>query len=307
VQSASFNRVGIEGAEAAQEGLRGRSPLTFQQLSWPEAAQVTGKDQALYDSCAQLFLEALLRLDDGPACLRRMLEDMPRHMNWQSAFLVAFQSHFARLLDVEKLWALNCASFAEADASQPWTPQESWHKLQEALDVPVDVYLAPSSLPAKARVTLQEVVLQWDPSQATPALMKTVCELQALQWLTLRRALTLDASAASPAAQRNAHEAEALQRRLGDELSPLVSRYLVVLLNYVKQCQSIGQVAQDARSRATNLHRLRTETVRQLNDLDEKREAMRPKLSSASRASELSAAGGHETNSSPVAAPQVHP
>ena len=72
----------------------------------------------------------------------------------------------------------------------------------------------PGRMPAKARVTLQEVIQQWDASQALPALLKTIRELQGLQWVNFRRDLNLDASAASPAAQRHAHDLEALQLRM---------------------------------------------------------------------------------------------
>ncbi len=307
VQSAGYNKLRIEGLNAVRAGLREHAPLTFQQLSWPEWSNVTGKDQAVYGSCAQLFFESLLHLNDGQSCLRRMLEEMPRHMNWQTSFLLAFHSHFARLLDVEKWWGLNCVSFSESDLTQPWTEQECWRKLQEALDVPVEVHFAPSRMPAKARVTLQEVILEWDPSDALPALQRAVREMEGLQWFTFRCDLNLDASVASPAAQRNAHDLEALQWRIGQELSPLVSRYLIVLLNYVKQCQSNRQLASDAKFGASGLHWLKRETVRQLNDLDQKRAAMRVKFSSASRASELSAVEVHGTNSGPAPRPQVHP
>ena len=300
VQSAGYNKLGIEGLNAVRAGLRGRAPLTFQQLSWPEWSNVTGKDQAVYGSCAQLFYESLLHLNDGQACLRRMLEEMPKHMNWQTAFLLAFHSHFARLLDVEKWWGLNCVSFSESDLTQPWTAQECWHKLQEALDVPVEVHFAASRMPAEARVTLQEVILEWDASDALPALQRAVRELEGMQWFTFRCDLNLDASVGSLAAQRNAHDLEALQRRIGRELSPLASRYLAVLLNYLKQCQSNGRLASDARFGASSLHWLKSETVRQLNDLDQKRAAMRAKFSSVSRASEVSAAGASGTNSGPA-------
>ena len=303
VQSAGYNKLGIQGLNAVRAGLRGHAPLTFQELSWPEWSNVTGKDQVAYDSCAQLFFESLLNLNDGQSCLRRMLEEMPRHMNWQTAFLVAFHSHFARLLDVEKWWGLNCVSFSESDLAQPWTEQECWHKLQEALDVPVEVHLAPSRMPAQARVTLQEVILQWDAADALPALQRAVRELEGLQWFTFRCDLTLDASDASRAAQRNAHDLEALQWRMGQELSPLVSRYLTVLLNYVKQCQSNGQLASDARFAASSRHWLKRQTVRQLNDLDQKRAAMRAKFPSASRASEFGAVEVHRTNSGPAPSP----
>ena len=307
VQSAGYNKVTIEGMKAVQNGLRGRAPLTFQQLSWPEWPDVTGKDQALYASCAELFFENLLRLDDGAASLRRMLlTEMPGRLNWQTAFLQAFHSHFPRLLDVEKWWALICTGFSEADPSQPWTGREYWHKLQEALDVPVDVYLAPSRMPAKARVTLQEVIQQWDAAAALPALLKTIRELQGLQWVSSRRDLNLDASAASPSSQRNPRGLETLQLRMSRELSPLISRYLTVLLNYVNQSQSAGHLPKDARYAASNFRWLQNETVRQLNDLDEKRAALRAKYSTASGASELSATGVHGTNSAPVSSPRLH-
>ena len=307
VQSAGYNRLGLEGLNAVREGLREHAPLSFQQLSWPEWSNVTGKDQAVYGSCAQLFFESLLHLNDGPSCLRRMLEEMPRHMNWQTAFLLAFHSHFARLLDVEKWWGLICVSFSESDLTQSWTEQECWHKLQEALDVPVEVHFAPSRMPAKARVTLQEVILQWDASDALPALQRAVRELEGLQWFTFRCDLNLDASVASPAVQRNAHDLEALQWRMGQELSPLVTRYLTVLLSYVKQFQSNGRLASDARFGASSLHLLKRETVRQLDDLDQKRAAMRAKFPSASGASEFSAVETHGTNFGPAPSPQFHP
>jgi hypothetical protein len=307
VQSAGYGNVGIEGMNAVRAGLRGHAPLTFQQLSWPEWSNVTGKDQAVYDSCAQLFFESLLHFNDGRTCLRQMLEEMPRHLNWQSAFLLAFHSHFGRLLDVEKWWGLSCVSFSEADLTQPRTAQECWRKLQEALDVPVGVQFAASRMPAPARVTLQEVILQWNASDALPALQRAVRELEGMQWFTFRCDLNLDASVGSLAAQRNAHDLEALQRRIGRELSPLASRYLAVLLNYLKQCQSNGRLASDAKSGASSLHWLKSETVRRLNDLDQERAAMRAKFLSASSASEFSAVEVHGTNSGPAHGPQSHP
>jgi hypothetical protein len=300
VQSVGYNKVGIEGMGAVRAGLREQSPLTFQQLSWPQWSNVTGKDQAVYRSCAQLFLESLLQLDDGQSCLRRMLEEMPKHMNWQSAFLLAFHSHFARLLDVEKWWGLNCVSFSALDFTKPWTEQECWHKLQEALDVPVEVHFAASRMPTAARVTLQEVIMQWDATDAWPALQRALRELRGLQWFTMRGNLNLDASVASLAMQRNLHDLQALQRRMSQELSPLVSGYLAVLASYVRQSQSNPQLASEARFSGSRLHLLKSETVRQLNNLDKKRAAMRTKSSSSPRAAELSALEVHGTNSGPA-------
>jgi hypothetical protein len=301
-QSSANSKLTIEGPKAVQAGLRGRAPLTFQQLSWPEPEQVTGKDQALYDSCAELFYESLAHLDGGQACLRRMLQELPRHMNWQTAFLQAFQPHFAGLLDVEKWWGLICVNYSETDETQARTVEECWHKLQEALDVPVEVHLAPARMPAAARVTLQEVIEQWDETNALPAVLRAVRELEGLRWFSFRRDLNLDAPAASPAAPSNAQELQASPWRMSQELSALASRYLVVLVNYAKQCQSRPLLASDAKYGAPGLRWLKAETVRQLNDLDQKRAALRAKFLSAAHISELSAAAAG-TNASPSSPP----
>jgi len=288
VQSAGYQKLTIEGMEEVRTVLRQRAPLTFQQLSWPEQADVVGKDEAVYRSCAQLLFESLLQLDDGRDCLHRMLEEMPKHLNWQTAFLLAFHSHFARLLDVEKWWGLNCVSFTASDLTAPRTAQTCWHKLQDALDVPVEVHIAPTRTPTQARLTLQEVILQWDAVSARAALQRTVRELEGLQWFTYRCDLNLDASGASPATVRNAHEMEALQLRISQELSPLVTRYMAVLLNYIKQGPNEGPSALEGKVHSVSVS-LKNKTVRLLNDLDQQREAIRTKFLSVSGGPEFSA------------------
>jgi hypothetical protein len=284
VQSAGYQKLTIEGMEEVRTVLRQHAPLTFQQLSWPEKSDVAGTDEAVYRSCAQLLFESLMHLDDGQACLRRMFEEMPKHLNWQTAFLLAFHSHFARMLDVEKWWGLNCVSFTTADLTAPRTAQECWHKLQDALDVPVEVQIAPARNPAPARLTLQEVILQWDAAAAQTALQRAVRELEGLQWFTYRCDLNFDASDASPAAARNARDMEALQVDITQQFNPLVTHYLGVLLSYIKQSEAGGLPVTEGKFHRSSLPLLKEETVRQLNDLDQQREVLRAKL--------LSAAGG---------------
>ena len=300
VQSAGYAKLGIEGLNAVRAPLREHTPLSFQQLSWPQQSNVTGNDQAVYRGCAELFFESLLHLDDGQSCLQQMLQEMPNYMNWQTAFLAAFHSHFARLLDVEKWWSLNCVSFTSSELTEHWTEQECWHKLQDALDVPVAVHFAASRMPTEARVTLQDVITQWDGSNALAALQRTVRGLKGLQLFTFRGSLNLDASAASPLMQHNLQDLEALQWRISKELSPLITDYLVVLLNYVKQSQPNAQLASDEKSLPSRLRVLKSDTVRQLNNLDQKRAQMRVRFSPVSHPSELSALDARGANGSPV-------
>jgi len=297
MQSAGYNRVGIEGLNAVRDGMRGNTPLTFQQLSWPDSSDADGRGQLLYESCAELFYESLLHFNDGQTCFRRMLAEMPKHMNWQTAFLMAFHSHFAGLLDVEKWWGLTCVGFAEAEATKAWTEQEYWHKLQDALDVPVDVRFAPTLMPARACVTLQEVIMQWNDADALAALRRAVRELEGLQWNTFRTDLNLDASVASQSPQRDERAAEALRLRMSAQLSPLVNRYLTVLLNYMKEHPANDQGPADKRPANFGLRPQRKEFVRQLNDLDQERDSLRAKYSSAASQTKFGAlASGNRAN-----------
>src|SRR5260221_309389 len=82
----------------------GRPPLSFEGLSWPSDAHLSGEAGDVYRASAQLFVHELLRFQDGRACLRTMLDGLPQHYNWQFAFLQGFKSHFQRLQDAEKWW-----------------------------------------------------------------------------------------------------------------------------------------------------------------------------------------------------------
>ena len=84
---------------------RQHAPLTFQELSWPTDADKTGEGLVLYRTCAQLFLEQLLQFQDGRVLLAKMLNELPEHLNWQTAFLDAFHPHFQQLLDISR-WGL---------------------------------------------------------------------------------------------------------------------------------------------------------------------------------------------------------
>ena len=311
-QSAGYEDLRIEGLSKIRAELRQHAPLTFQQLSWPEQSNVAGKGEPLYESCAQLLLESLLNLEDGRRCLQRMLMEMPGHLNWQTAFLLAFHSHFAGLLDVEKWWALNCVGYTSSDLTEPLTEQQCWQKLRDALDVPVEVLLDASRTSAAARLTLQEVIMQWNASDASTALQRSVRDLEGLQMFTFRCDLNLDASGAAAALQRNVSDLRASQWLMGRELNPLIARYQIVLRNYLKQSQASAPLSTTGKSSASRLLSLKLETVRQLNDLDKERAAMWAKSPSAIRAAELGAlqaleAEANKANTSPAPSRQFRP
>jgi hypothetical protein len=229
---------------AAHERLSTHPPLTFEQLSWPAADQLAGEAGEVYRSSAQLFVNGLLRLNDGRACLRAMIEELPQHYNWQFAFLHAFRACFQRPLDVEKWWALQVLHFTGRDLAQTWPAEESWQKLDQLIHSPVQVRAGTNDLPLRAEVTLQSIIREWDQQRQAPVLVVKLREL------------------------------EMLRLRVAENLVPLVDEYRRVLQAYLQDHDKPG-LALPSRKKAAQ-RRAVEETVQQLDALDHRREASRP-------------------------------
>jgi hypothetical protein len=179
------NTRGLDSLAGARRVLRDHAVLTFEQLSWPTDAQLSGADGGAYRASAQLFVNELLALKNGPAHLRAMLETLPKFYNWQVAFQTAFRENFPRPLDVEKWWAVQVVSFIARDPGPAWTPAVSRDKLDEILSVPVEMRAASNALPAHAEVSLQAVIRNFDRARQV-AILQT--KLRALELAQLRMA-----------------------------------------------------------------------------------------------------------------------
>jgi hypothetical protein len=230
--------------QQAQKKLRGRPPLSFESLSWPAAEELAGEAGDRYCGSAQLFVGELLRLQDGRVGLRTMLAELPRHLNWQLAFLQAFHDRFQRPLDVEKWWALCSTEATERGLSQTWTLEESWQKLDQAIHPAVQVRAASNQLPLHTEITLQNMLREWDPVRQTQAINNSLRELGLLRM------------------------------RVAQEYLGLVHEYSQVLENYLQQR---GRNAPDAPfTRKSTRKEAVAAAVQQLDVLDARREAMRP-------------------------------
>ena len=62
---------GIDPLAGARKVLQNSAALTFDELCWPDNAQVNGLDGGVYAASAQLFTARLLDLPDGPAPMMR--------------------------------------------------------------------------------------------------------------------------------------------------------------------------------------------------------------------------------------------
>jgi len=173
---------GVDALAKARHVLQDHPALTFEQLSWPDDAQLRGGDGGVYRASAQLFVNELLKLDHGAEYLRAMFPMLPRYYNWQTAFRAAFAADFPLPIDLEKWWALQTVSFAAGDDGPAWTPAVSFGKLAEILSVPVEFRSGSNNLPAHAAISLQAVIRNFDSARQTPILQNKLRDLGQAQW-----------------------------------------------------------------------------------------------------------------------------
>jgi len=235
----------VDPMRAARELLRQRPALNFDELSMPSEELVSGDKAALYQACAHVFVHNLLKLRTGRDCLRELLVHLSENFNWQTTFLRAFGAYFQRLIDVDKWYALNVANLSGRDPMSVWPLESTWKQLDEILATPVQVRLQTNELPINTQAPLQRIIREWEFTRQQPVLLQKLNRLQALRL------------------------------RAAAELVELLDGYRRVLHSYAtgpraKAATSPGKASDTPRIRAN----IKT-VLRQLDDLDARREALR--------------------------------
>jgi len=185
---------GVDALAKVRPVLQDQPALTFDQLSWPEDAQLRGGDGGVYCASAQLFVNDLLKMNHGPEHLRAMLQMLPDYYNWQMAFRAVFAGEFPLPIDLEKWWALQTVSFTAGDAGPAWTPAVSRARLDEILSVPVEVRSSPTNLPEHSAIALQDVVRNFDSDRQATVLQTKLRDLGLVEWrMTPQFAVLADA------------------------------------------------------------------------------------------------------------------
>jgi len=226
----------------ANEELRAHPPLTLEELTWPADGQLEGDAGEAYRSSAQLFVHELTQLDGGRASLRDMIGELARYLNWQMAFLDAFNSHFKTQLELEKWWDLRVVTFTGRDLTQTWPAAESWDKLDEIIRPAVEVRTAINELPLRTQLSLQAIIRQWDFAQQADVFTQRIQQLFILRTF------------------------------VSQDLISLVDGYRQVLDGYMKARAKTST----GRRVVLGLDSIAKETIAQLDTLDARREQLRP-------------------------------
>ncbi len=232
----------------AREVLRAHAPLTLNELNWPGEEHLAGTAAEVYRSCAHVFIHELFRLRNGRACLRQMLGILAEHLNWQTAFLRAFNPYFPQLLDADKWWTLAAMQVTARDPEAVSQHETSWRQLDETLATVVQVRLQPQELPMPTRVKLQSVISEWEFTRQTPMLVLKVFQLQALRL------------------------------RLSPEAAGLLDEYRQTLESYLQKRNKARGASASKNQVVPNVRLAVNETVRRLDELDAQREILRRKL-----------------------------
>lgn len=239
---------------SVREILRRRPALKFDELNMPTAEQASGGNAELYRACAHLFVHELLRLRGGRDALRDMVLRLPENLNWQTTFLRSFASHFPRLIDADKWYALNVAHVIGRDPMSVWPLETTWKHLEEILATKVQVRLVANELPIDTTVTLQRIVTEWEFARQQPVLLQKVERLLALR------------------------------PRASPELAELVDAYARVLRAYANGRPPKFKPSPLATGETMRLPPAVRNLVQQLDELDTRRNSQREHTASAPKA-----------------------
>lgn len=235
---------GHDPLRQAREVVRSGGLLTFTQLSLPTDAELSGANRQRFQACSHLFVHELIRLRGGRESMRDMLERLPQHLNWQTAFLRAFESRFPRLIDVDKWYTLTITHVSGRDNTSLWPADTTLARLDEILSTTVQVRAEANDLPLSAPVRLQRILVELEPYKQTPVL-----ELKRLQL-------------------------EMLQGRATPEFTGLIGDYLQT----VDTCLHRSRAAANRNAPAGSKGVATPDILRRLDTLDQRLEAIRTKV-----------------------------
>ena len=235
---------GHDPLRQAREVVRAGGLLTFTQLSLPTETELSGANRQRFQACSHLFVRELFRLRGGREALRDMLERLPQHLNWQTAFLRAFESRFPRLVDVDKWYTLTITHVSGRDNLSAWPEDTTVARLDEILSTTVQVRAGTNDLPFSAPVRLQRVLGELEPSRQIPVL-----ELKRLQL-------------------------EMLRGRSTPEVAVLIGDYLETL----DACLRRSRAAANKRAPAGGKSVATPDILKRLDLLDQRLEAVRTKI-----------------------------
>ena len=226
---------------AARAYFATHEPLDFESLSWPTPFRSGTPEALTFQHSAEFLVNELLRLRDGGAAFARMLDSLGACRNWQTAFQQGFSPHFARMLDVDKWFALETAHFLQRGDGLTWRPAESLRQMDAVLSV---TWQTPT--PTNASASRRTMSLAAYLGQVTPREQEEIVEPRARQLA-------------------------ALVTRVSPSLAPLAREYLKLLEAHARELQRGLHGTPSQRLNTYSFNQVTRKLVTRLETLDAQR------------------------------------
>jgi len=176
---------------AARARLQTHAALSFSRMADIGREEVAEETWKTFQASAHVFTAHLLQLPGASLALENLMRVLPYQANWQTAFLQSFPGAFPRLLDAEKWWSVVLVQFTGHDPLNAWPQSVALEKLDDVLRPPVLVSDSRDRLPHRRRVTLQQILGQWESVSQRILLQNVLNELTAVRGRIPPELLTL--------------------------------------------------------------------------------------------------------------------
>ena len=165
----------------ARERLKDHAAMSVARMGEVVPESLAPETWKTFQASAQLFVHSLLQLQGGRSMLFGTVYRLAGALNWQSAFLESFESFFPRMLDVEKWWSVMLVHFTNQDPLNAWSIPDARAKLADVLQPPIVQSLNPAEPPQRTRVSLQQVIKEWEYSRQAQVLQGVVNQLMVMR------------------------------------------------------------------------------------------------------------------------------
>lgn len=165
----------------ARERLRGHAAMSVARLGEVTPDALAPETWRTFQASAHVFVYNLLQLPGGRSRLLATIRGLPAVLNWQQAFLQAFQPGFARMLEVEKWWSVVLVRFTGQDPMNAWSRSEALARLASVLEPAVLTPATAGGASVRARLRLQELIRDWAYARQVPVLQQVQNQLAAIR------------------------------------------------------------------------------------------------------------------------------
>ena len=143
--------------------LKGQTVMDWTELSNANASSLSDENEySRFKGSAVLLTDLLLVQPGGQEKMGRFVDSLGSVLNWQTAFLKAYQADYRTLLDVEKWWAVVDAANAINGSSGLWPRDIVMAHLSEIFTETVGPKEGHAEGVGRKSINLSQLIVVWD-------------------------------------------------------------------------------------------------------------------------------------------------